>query len=748
MPTHEQLQNELLLYKKREEELNQRVEELSDFIENAAMPIHWVDSNGKVIWANRAELDLLGYTEEEYIGRSIADFHTDPEVISDILSRLKANETLDSYPAKLRARDGSVKTVLITSNVYRKDEKFIHTRCLTTDVTLLAKEEEDRALLTKDLEESESRLRMAMDSTKLGTWDYNPITGQLTWSDECRRIYGLDKSEEVSFEAFVEHIYPEDREFAEREIAKALDPNGEGSYFIEYRIIRFRTHEVRWIQAYGKVYFDEAGRGVRFSGTVLDITDSKLAADQISKSEKLFKTIALNIPKTLILIIDKDHRFITVEGDIMKRLGYHEDNYEGKHPAEVLPPGRYETAKPLFDRALAGEKFSVETKSFEGLDFVVHLMPLRDDKDEIYGALVMSMDVTDIKHAEEKGAKLAAIIESSDDAIISKSLDGVITSWNASAQRLFGYTEAEVIGKSIMMLIPEDRQEEEPIILARLKSGERVEHFETKRITKDKKIIDLSLTISPVKDSKGTIIGFSKIARDITSKKQEEMRKNDFIAIVSHELKTPLTSVKSYIQVMLAKAKKEGGDFAINALSRAEMQTNKMTYMINDFLNLARLEEGKVRMNKERFELHVLMEELTADAQFLAAGHTIKLEGCEEVVVNADRDKISQIMINLLSNAVKYSPKGSTIAMGCEKHGDSVKVYVSDEGVGISPADQKRLFERFYRVENEKMKTVSGFGIGLYLVSEILKYHGSRIEVESEEGKGATFWFELKVEEV
>lgn len=746
MHNQEELQEELLRYKRREQELTQRVEELSDFIENASMPIHWVDGNGTIIWANQAELDLLGYSKEEYFGHSIADFHADQQIISDILSRLTANETLQDYPAKLRAKDGSVKSVLVNSNVYRKDGKFIHTRCLTKDVTHFVKEVEEKALLLEDLEESEARLRMAMDSTKLGTWDYNPPTGQLKWSDECRKIYGLDKSEEIDFGSFAEHIHPDDRQFAEGEIAKAMDPKLGGSYFIEYRILRFKTYEVRWIQAYGKVYFDETGIAVRFIGTVLDITDSKLATEQIGKSEKLFKTIALNIPNTLILIIDKNHRFITVEGDIMKRLGYNDDNYEGKHPAEVLPPGRYEVAKPLFERALAGEKFSVETKSFEGEDFVVHLMPLKDDRDEIYGALVMSMDITYIKQAEEKGAKLAAIIQSSDDAIISKTLDGMITSWNAAAQRMFGYTEEEIIGKSILTLIPEDRQEEEPLIIARLKNGEHVEHFETKRVTKDRRIIDLSLTISPIKDSKGNIIGVSKIARDITSKKQEEVRKNDFIAIVSHELKTPLTSVKSYLQVLLAKAKKEGGDFTINALTRAEAQTNKMTYMINDFLNLARLEEGKIPLNKEPFELHPLMEDLATDAQFLAAGNTIKLKDCEKIIVNADRDKISQVMINLLNNAIKYSRKGSTVTIGCKKHNGSVRVYVSDEGVGISQSDQKRLFERFYRVENEKMKTISGFGIGLYLVAEILKYHDSKIEVESEEGKGSTFWFELKAE--
>ncbi|MFD2147665.1 PAS domain S-box protein [Mucilaginibacter antarcticus] len=189
----------------------------------------------------------------------------------------------------------------------------------------------------------------------------------------------------------------------------------------------------------------------------------------------------------------------------------------------------------------------------------------------------------EISDAAAENAKLAAIVESSSDAIIGMTLDGMINSWNEAAERMFKYKADEVIGHSIMTLVPAELQAEQRAILSGLRNGEPVSQFETRRLSKDQKLLDVSLTISPVKNSQGNIIGSSKIARDISEKKREEQRKNDFIAMVSHELKTPLTSIRSYIQVLLAKAKTEDDSFKLSALTRADVQSKKMTTMINDF---------------------------------------------------------------------------------------------------------------------------------------------------------------------
>lgn len=345
--------------------------------------------------------------------------------------------------------------------------------------------------------------------------------------------------------------------------------------------------------------------------------------------------------------------------------------------------------------------------------------------------------------ADEKSAMLAAIVDSSDDAIISKSTKGIIMSWNLGAQRIFGFSGEEMIGEPITKFIPEDRLDEELEILSLLWDGHRVDHFETKRISKEGLLIDVSLTISPVKNKKGSIIGFSKIARDITHKKLEEKRKKDFIQIASHELKTPLTSMLSYVQLALAKARSSSDNYTENLLSRAEAHTLKMTRMIHEFLNLSRLENGQMSLNRTKFSLPELMNELIFESEILAYRHIIDYSGCADLKLYADREKVGHVLTNLLSNAVKYSKIGTTISIVCACEQNNVQISFTDQGIGIDPLDQRRLFERFYRVEDERLQHISGFGIGLYLASEILKLHGSEIVIKSEPAKGSTFSFAL-----
>jgi PAS domain S-box-containing protein len=490
--------------------------------------------------------------------------------------------------------------------------------------------------------------------------------------------------------------------------------------------------------------FAAANEELATANEKLASTNEELVITQASlqRSEKLFRSIALNIPGSLIIVIDQDHRYVIIEGDLMDKFGYDRRKYEGKHPSEISPE-RYEASRHLYQRLMAGEKFSIERKAESGEFYLVYFVPLKNEEGETDTGLIITLDITAIKEAEEKSAKLAAIVETSDDAIISKTVESVVTSWNTSAERIFGYTAEEMIGQKIYKIIPADRQDEEPRILARLKTGERVDHFETKRLTKDGRLLDVSLTISPVKDTRGNIIGLSKIARDITERKQEEQRKNDFIGMVSHELKTPLTSMAAIVQLAHGKLKNSEDKFLSSAMENANRQVKRMTNMISGFLNVSRLEAGHLPLEKRHFDLDQLIGEILKDTRLTVSSHSFSLEECDHITVDADPDKISLVISNLISNAVKYSPKGRRIHVRCKVAGEAVVVSVKDEGMGIKPGDIGRIFERYYRVTTNHTRHISGFGVGLYLSAEIINQHGGKIWVESESGKGSTFYFSL-----
>jgi PAS domain S-box-containing protein len=583
---------------------------------------HLVMATGEAYHADEYELRLIRDGRQEIV---YADFVYEPIkgitgnvdsimiVAIDVTDKVNARKLIEQSANELAASNEEL--AAYNEEMAAMNEELAATNEELTQIQINLQQ------MNHDLGESESRLKMAIESTNLGTWDWNLLNDSLYLSAECNSIFGLNPGQSITSDKFFSCVYDEDRGRVQQEIETAISIDRSPRHDLTYRIIRFDNNEMRWIRVQGIVHFNSAGFAFRFIGSVLDITEDKMA--------------------------------------------------------------------------------------------------------------------------EEKSAKLAAIIASSDDAIISKTLNSVITSWNESAQRMFGYSADEIIGETIYKLIPPDRQQEEPEILSRLKRGERVTHFETKRVTKDGRLIDVSLTISPVKNPEGKIIGLSKIARDITEKKLDEARKNDFIGMVSHELKTPLTSLTGLLQLANVKLKNSEDSFLPAAMEKANMQVKRMSNMINGFLNVSRLESGKIMIEKHDFNLEDLIDEVIKETEFTVSTHTIKFEPGKPVIVNADYDKISSVITNLISNAVKYSPNGKTIEIQCNLVDGAAQVSIRDEGMGINPYDKEKLFERYYRVENNNTQHISGFGIGLYLSSEIIHRHDGKIWVESESGVGSTFFFSL-----
>jgi PAS domain S-box-containing protein len=360
------------------------------------------------------------------------------------------------------------------------------------------------------------------------------------------------------------------------------------------------------------------------------------------------------------------------------------------------------------------------------------------------------------KDLELKQSVLSAIVNSSDDAIISKTLDGIITSWNPAATRMFGYKETEAIGKHISLIIPADRLEEETMIIENIRRGKKIDHFETERLAKNGSRIHLSLTISPVKNSRGKIVGASKIARDIslrienekqqqlyTEQLQELIRyKDEFMAMASHELKTPLTVILANLQILQLMMEKDPN---VNFVNKTVKQALKLSDLIAKLINVSKIQSGKMELNLSVFNMNILIKEVTEAVQQTTQNHHLIYKGYRgKSFVNADRQKIEQVMINLLGNAIKYTPQEGDINIKLQKKGTNLIVSVEDQGVGIPERDLENIFQRFYRVSGVP-SSYSGSGIGLYISSEIIKMHYGKIWAESNMGTGSVFYFSIPI---
>ncbi len=340
-------------------------------------------------------------------------------------------------------------------------------------------------------------------------------------------------------------------------------------------------------------------------------------------------------------------------------------------------------------------------------------------------------------------SRLAAIVESSNDAIVGKTLAGIITSWNRAAELLFGYSAQEAIGKPITLIIPAELRHEEEDIIGKLRQGIRIEHYETVRVRKDGRRIDVSLSISPVKDSAGNIIGAAKIARDITERKELERRKDEFISMASHELKTPVTSLKGFTQLLLRQFKRLDDNETLRYLARMDTQLNKLTKLISDLLDISKMQTGQLEYRMEPFDLNVLAQEIVENVQGMTRTHRLILQKTAEVCVFGDRDRVGQVLINLLTNAIKYSPGADQVIVQIATDETNALVSVQDFGIGIAEAHQEKIFERFYQVNEPAEKTYPGLGIGLYITSQIIRRHRGCLWVKSQKGEGSVFNFSL-----
>ena len=377
------LEHEVEIRRRIEALLADRERELGDFLENAIYPLHKAGPDGTILWANRAELAMLGYEPGEYIGHNIAEFHVDKGLVARILQRLAAGEILREQPAKLLCKNGSTRSVLVSSNALYENGKLVSTRCFTRDVT-------DQSTAQETMRERGAVMHLAMQGARMGYFVADLDAERVRASQELAELLGMTFAFDWTLEAFVAVLHPEDRGPFRAALADAVAGNAE--FLVEFRVRR-ELADWRWFEGRGEAVYDHDGRPMRFYGVCADVTSRK--------------------------------------------------------------------------------------------------------------------------REEQMLAHLAAVVDSADDAIVSKNLDGIVLSWNKGATRIFGYEAAEMIGRPITTLIPAELMHEEAAILAKIRAGDRIDHFLTTRVAKDGSRRLVSLAVSPVRDSTGKVVAASKIAREV-----------------------------------------------------------------------------------------------------------------------------------------------------------------------------------------------------------------------------------------
>jgi PAS domain S-box-containing protein len=530
-------------YKAMEEEASRKSSDLEDFFENGAVGLHIVSGDGIIRRANQAELDLLGYSAEEYVGRHIAEFHADAPVIGDILQRLSCDDKLERYPARLRAKDGSIKHVLITSNSRFDDGRFINTRCFTIDVTDLRAAEEARR-------ESEERLAATYQTANIGIAETDKDGRMINVNNALCTMLGRSREELLAM-SFGDYTHEDDREEDAASYARQVCGELDG-YAIRKRA-RSADGTTIYLDVYSSSARDAAGRfrhGVR---VIQDVTETARMEERLRESERHMRDLLEALPAA-VYTTDPDGRITYYNKAAVEMAGRTPQPGEQwcvtwrlyETDGTPLPHDQCPMAVALKEgRAVRGVEAVAERPDGTRVPFIPYPTPLYDSEGKLAGAVNMLVDISDRKKAEEYAARLAAIIEFSDDAIVSKDLNGIIQTWNNGAERLFGYEASEAVGKPISILIPPDRENEEPAILDRIRRGQHVDHFETVRRRKDGTLLDISLTTSPLKDARGRIVGASKIARDITERRRQEERRRLLTNELNHRVKNTLATVQS-----------------------------------------------------------------------------------------------------------------------------------------------------------------------------------------------------------
>ena len=785
------------------ETLRKSEEKYRNIVETANEGIIIIDDKTTITFANHKMTDMFGYDMGEGIGRSLWDFVSDENrVIVEKNMERWTYGIIDTYELKLTRKDGSSVWVLINSKpLFDKNGEYIGVISMLTDITkrkqkeyrirrynhileginqifsnvVQAKTEEElgEACLSVALEVtgSEFGLIIEMGSDRLL---HDVAKSKLAW-EQCLMydktghlslpsdyvVHGLYGSVIINEKSFftndpqshpdsigLPYGHPPIKSFLG--VPLILDGKTTGSIAVANR---------------------EGGYSYEQQEDLEDIAPAVMQALQRKRSEEalrlsnIYNRSLIEASLDPLVTIGHDGKITDVNDATEQVTGYSRKDLIGTDFSDYFtePENARTGYKQVFTEGTVRDyPLEIQHKDGQITPVLYNASVYRDENGKVIGVFAAARDITAIKKAEQKIQTLANIVESSNDAIITASLDGNIASWNKGAQEIYGYLAEEVLGKNISILEPDMLRGETKRLADEIKKGKKVKNYETSRLKKDGTTINVSVNLSPIMGQSGNLVAISCIAGDITEKKiaekllhEKEMAevanrtKSEFLANMSHELRTPLNSIIGFSDMLHEQAYGVLNQKQLRAAGNVSKSGKHLLNLINNILDISKIEAGKMELDYKNFELSSKLNTIRNLLSPIADRKNINIEiniDSKLTSICADEDKFVQIMYNLVDNAIKFSYEDSFVKIEARKKGELVEISVKDTGIGIKTEDQNKLFKSFSQIDSFSSRKHQGTGLGLHLVKQIVQLHGGYVWFRSNLGEGSTFAFTIPVD--
>ena len=480
--------------------------------------------------------------------------------------------------------------------------------------------------------------------------------------------------------------------------------------------------------------------------------DADTKTQMLSMSEQRLKFLIEGVRDYATYTTDAQGYITTWNAGGRRLTGYTEDDVVGKHFSMFFIDEDIEERRPWHLLHEVGMKEKLVDEGWRvkknGTRYwaKITVLPIKDDKGKIVGYTCLSRDLTRFREASaalrRSESRFKRLFESDIICIFIADFNGTVIEANKAYLSLLGYTREDLVSHMITWadITPPEYAEKDAEAIKEAKEKGICSTYEKEYIHRDGHRIPILIGYALIEGYKDRCIGF---VLNITERKMLEQRKDEFISVASHELKTPLTSIKAFAQILQQHMDRIYDEQSQLYLKKMEVQINRLTDLVSDLLDVSRIQAGKLELHKEHFQFDEMVKSVTDNLAPVLNNHSIEIQKNESVTVYADRSRLEQVLINLITNAVKYSPGVDKIIIRIEKKKGFIRTSVHDFGIGIPKDKQKKIFDRFYRVKGPRGERFQGLGLGLYISAEIVRRHDGEISFESTEGKGSIFYFTL-----